>query len=169
MRLADRSPTQTNPLLGVLAKLLELADGRAEASRVLDLLATDAVRRRFGFTEDALEKITGWVTRTGVRWAWDEAGRERFGLTAFKQNTWRFGLDRVLAGVALSDDSGLWLGPTLPLDDVSTTDVVVAGRLAEAIDRLQALHRRAHGLPPGGPLARPASRRGRPPHRRRSG
>jgi exodeoxyribonuclease V gamma subunit len=137
--LADRSPTQTNPLIGVLAKLLELADGRAEASRVLDLLATDAVRRRFGLTEDALEKITGWVTRTGVRWAWDEAGRERFGLNAFKQNTWRFGLDRVLAGVALSDDSGLWLGPTLPLDDVSTTDVVVAGRLAEAVDRLQAL------------------------------
>ena len=24
--------------------------------------------------------MTTWVTRTGVRWAWDEAGRERFGL-----------------------------------------------------------------------------------------
>jgi exodeoxyribonuclease V gamma subunit len=146
--LADRSPTQTNPLLGVLAKLLDLADGRAEASRVLDLLASDAVRRRFGFTEDALETITTWVTRTGVRWAWDATGRERFGLTAFKQNTWRFGLDRVLAGVALSDDSGLWLGPTLPLDDVSTTEISTAGRLAEAVDRLQALTAELTGCHP---------------------
>ncbi len=137
--LADRSPTQTNPLLGVLAKLLDLSDGRAEASRVLDLLATDPVRRRFGLTEDHLETITRWVTRSGVRWAWDQGGRERYGLAAFQQNTWRFGLDRVLTGVALSDDSHLWLGPTLPLDDVSTTDIALAGRLAEAVDRLQAL------------------------------
>jgi len=146
--LADRSPTQTNPLLGVLAKLLELADGRAEASRVLDLLSSDPVRRRFGFSEDNLETITRWITRAGVRWAWDQTGRERFGLAAYQQNTWRFGLDRVLSGVALSDDSHLWLGPTLPLDDVSTTDIALAGRLAEAVDRLQALTAQLSGTHP---------------------
>ena len=146
--LADRSPTQTNPLLGVLAKLLDLADGRAEASRVLDLLASDAVRRRFGFSEDNLEIINRWTTRAGVRWAWDATGRERYGLAAFQQNTWRFGLDRVLTGVALSDDSHLWLGPTLPLDDVSTIDISLAGRLAEAVDRLQALTSRLSGTHP---------------------
>ncbi len=146
--LADRSPTQTNPLLGVLAKLLDLADGRAEASRVLDLLSSDPVRRRFGFGEDHLETIARWVTRSGVRWAWDATGRERYGLAAFQQNTWRFGLDRVLTGVALSDDSHLWLGPTLPLDDVSTTDIALAGRLAEAVDRLEALTARLSGTHP---------------------
>ena len=148
--LADRSPTQTNPLLGVLAKLLDLADGRAEASRVLDLLATDPVRRRFGFGEDHLETITRWVTRSGVRWAWDKTGRERYGLAAFQQNTWRFGLDRVLSGVALSDDSHLWLGPTLPLDDVSTTDIALSGRLAEVVDRLQSLTAQLSGAHPAG-------------------
>jgi exodeoxyribonuclease V gamma subunit len=144
--LADRSPTQTNPLLGVLSRLLDLADGRAEATRVLDLLATDPVRRRFGFSDNDLEKMTSWVTTSGVRWAWDQPGRARFGLADFPQNTWRFGLDRVLAGVALSDDSGVWIGPTLPVDDVSTTDIGLAGRLAEAIDRLQALTGRLTGV-----------------------
>jgi exodeoxyribonuclease V gamma subunit len=143
--LADRSPTQTNPLLAVLSSLLDLADGRAEASRVLDLLAADAVRRRFGFSESDLEKMTDWVAASGIRWAWDAAGRERFGLGPFTQNTWRFGLDRVLAGVALSDDSALWLGPTLPLDDVSTTDISLVGRFAEAVDRLEALTGELHG------------------------
>lgn len=143
--LADRSPHQTNPLLAVLSRLVDLADGRAEASRVLDLLAVDAVRRRFGFTESDLERMTSWVAEAGIRWAWDQPDRERYGLAAFPQNTWRFGLDRILTGVALSDDSGLWLGPTLPLDDVSTTDIGLAGRFAEAIDRLEELTSRLGG------------------------
>jgi len=143
--LADRSPHQTNPLLAVLARLVDLADGRAEASRVLDLLSLDAVRRRFGFTEADLERMASWVAEAGIRWAWDQLDRERYGLASFPQNTWRFGLDRILTGVALSDDSGLWLGPTLPLDDVSTTDIGLVGRFAEAIDRLEELTSRLGG------------------------
>lgn len=143
--LADRSPHQTNPLLAVLSRLLDLADGRAEASRVLDLLSLDVVRRRFGFTGSDLERMTSWIAAAGIRWAWDQPDRERYGLAAYPQNTWRFGLDRLLTGVALSDDSGLWLGPTLPLDDVSTTDIGLAGRFAEAIDRLEALTSRLGG------------------------
>lgn len=135
--LADRSPTETNPLLGALSRIVDLADGRAEASRVLDLLALDPVRRRFGFSVADLEKMTDWVGTAGIRWAWDPADRARFGLGDFPQNTWRFGIDRVLTGVALSDDSALWLGPTLPLDDVSSTDIGTAGRFAEAVDRLR--------------------------------
>lgn len=146
--LADRSPTQTNPLLAVLSGLLDLTDGRAEASRVLDLLSTDPVRRRFGFTENDLETMTDWVAASGIRWAWNSSGRERYGLGSFTQNTWRAGLDRLLAGVALSDDSGLWLGPTLPLDDVSTTDIGLVGRFAEAVDRLEELSDRLRGAHP---------------------
>ena len=146
--LADRSPTQTNALLGVLSKLLDLADGRAEATRVLDLLAADPVRRRFGLSQDQLETAATWVIRTGVRWAWDADGRAPFGLQAFGQNTWRSGLDRVLTGVAMSDDSQGWLGTTLPYDDVSTTEVALAGRLAEAVDRLAALTGRLSGTHP---------------------
>ncbi len=146
--LADRSPSATNPLLAVLAQLLDLADGRAEASRVLDLLSTGPVRRRFGFSEDNLESIVEWVTEAGVRWAWNGSGRRDFGLADFPQNTWRFGLDRVLAGVALSDDSGLWLGPTLPYDDVSSSDITLVGRLAEAVDRIQALTEQLRGAHP---------------------
>ncbi len=51
--LADRWLTQTNPLLAVVDSCSTIAGGRAEASRILDLLATDPVRRRFAFTENA--------------------------------------------------------------------------------------------------------------------
>ncbi|MCW2544226.1 MAG: recC, partial [Frankiales bacterium] len=148
VRLADRSLTQTNPLLAVVGQLLELAGGRAEASRVLDLLAVGPVRRRFGFSDSDLETITDWVEKAGIRWAFDAAHREPFGLQRYVQNTWRFGLDRVLAGVAVSDDADRFFGATLPLDDVGSTSIDLAGRLAELLDRLREVTDRLSGSHP---------------------
>ena len=90
----------------------------------------------FGFTDDDLEAITGWVRQANIRWGFDQEHRAPFGVD-FIHNTWRFGIDRVLAGVAMSDDSRAWLGATLPLDDVGSNRVELAGRLAEFVARLQ--------------------------------
>jgi exodeoxyribonuclease V gamma subunit len=135
VRLADRALVQTNPLLGVASQLLALAGGRATSSEVLDLAHAAPVRARFGFTDDSLEDITRWVRQANIRWGFDREHRHPFGVD-FVQNTWRFGIDRVLAGVAMSDDSHAWLETTLPLDDVSSNRVELAGQLAEFIDRL---------------------------------
>lgn len=136
VRLADRALVRTNPLLAVAASLLDLAGGRVTASLVLDLLQQPPVRRRFSLDDDDLEAVTDWVRESGVRWGLDSEQRAPYGLTGFVQNTWRFGLDRVLAGVALSDDSRAWVGTTLPLDDVGSNRIDLAGRLAEYVDRL---------------------------------
>jgi exodeoxyribonuclease V gamma subunit len=136
VRLADRSLIQTNPLLGVASQLLTLAGGRVTASEVLNLAQTAPVRARFGFTDDDLESITRWVRQANIRWGFDQEHRKPFGVD-FVHNTWRFGIDRVLAGVALSDDSHAWIGSTLPLDDVSSNRVELAGQLAEYVHRLQ--------------------------------
>ncbi len=137
VRLADRALTQTNPLLEVTAKLLDLVGGRATASELLDLAEMPPVRARFGFTDDDLDIINGWVRESGVRWGFDAEHRRPFGLDRYVQNTWRFGLDRVLCGVAMSDDSEGWLQTTLPLDDVSSNQVELVGRFAEFVDRVQ--------------------------------
>ena len=136
VRLADRSLVQTNPLLGVAAKLLSLAGSRVTATEVLDFAHAGPVRARFGFTDDNLEDITRWVRQANIRWGFDQDHRAPFGVE-FIQNTWRFGIDRVLAGVAMSDDSQSWLDVTLPLDDVGSNHVELAGQLAEFVGRLQ--------------------------------
>ena len=137
VQLADRSLSRTNPLLGVAAHLLDVAGSRATASAVLDLAQSPPVRRRFGFVDDDLDTMADWVRESGVRWGFDAEHREPFGVR-YLQNTWRFGLDRVLAGVAMSDDSQAWLGTALPLDDVGSNRVELAGRFAEYVDRLVA-------------------------------
>ncbi|RDH77080.1 exodeoxyribonuclease V subunit gamma [Mycolicibacterium moriokaense] len=135
VRLADRALVQTNPLLGVASQLLALAGGRATSTEVLNLAQAAPVRARFGFTDDNLEDITRWVRQANIRWGFDRDSRKSYGVD-FVQNTWRFGLDRVLAGVAMSDDSHAWIDTTLPLDDVSSNRVELAGQLAEYVDRL---------------------------------
>lgn len=136
VRLADRALVQTNPLLSVAAQLLALAGGRATASEVLDLAESAPVRARFGFTDDDLDAITAWTREANIRWGFDQEHRRPYGVE-FLHNTWRFGIDRVLAGVAMSDDSHAWLGTTLPLDDVSSNRVELAGRFAEFVEKLR--------------------------------
>lgn len=147
VRLADRSLVQTNPLLGVASQLLALASGRATSSEVLNLAQAAPVRARFGFTDDNLEDIARWVRQANIRWGFDRNHRKPYGVD-FIQNTWRFGIDRVLAGVAMSDDSHAWIDTTLPLDDVGSNRVELAGQLAEYVDRLQHVVESLTGLKP---------------------
>ena len=63
VRLADRALRQTNPVLGVVARLVDLAQERVTASQVLDLVDREPVRRRFGLDDDDLARIEDWVAR----------------------------------------------------------------------------------------------------------
>jgi exodeoxyribonuclease V gamma subunit len=136
VRLADRSLRQTNPVLAVAARLLELADSRLTASEVLDLAAMPPVRRRFGLDDDSLERVGDWVRRAGVRWGLDADARAPYGLQQINQNTWQSGLDRILVGVTMDEDGLRTLADVLPLDDVDSAEIDLAGRLAEMLDRL---------------------------------
>ena len=135
VKLADRSLRQTNPLLDLLSQLLELAASRVTATQVLDLAGAGPVRRRFGFDEDDLERLRDWTVSAGARWGLDADHRGNYGLSGIGQNTWRVAIDRLLLGVAMEDDDA-WVGDTLPLDDVDSGDIDLAGRFAELFDRV---------------------------------
>ncbi|MGB8406548.1 MAG: exodeoxyribonuclease V subunit gamma, partial [Mycobacterium sp.] len=148
VRLADRALTQTNPLLAVLTELLTVADSRATANAVLSLAYSEPVRHRFSFTDDDLVTITEWVGTSGIRWGFDAEHRAPFQLSQYPQNTWLFGLDRLLTGVAMSDDSQAWLDTALPLDDIDSDRVELAGRFAEYVERLRGVADRLTGTAP---------------------
>lgn len=137
VRLADRSLRRTNPLLAVVAELLELADSRVTASQVLELASREPVRSRFRLTDDDLERLEDWVPKLGVRWGFDAAHRAPWRLGTVTANTWRAGLDRLLVGVAMSEDDRRLVGGTLPHDDVEASDIDLAGRAVELLARLQ--------------------------------
>jgi exodeoxyribonuclease V gamma subunit len=136
VRLADRALRQTNPVLGVVARLLELAGARLTASQVLDLADRDPVRRRFEFDDDDLTRIQEWVADGGVRWGLDAAHRAPYKLESLAAGTWRSGIDRLLLGVAMTEDGHRLFEGVLPIDDVESGAIDLAGRFAELVDRL---------------------------------
>jgi exodeoxyribonuclease V gamma subunit len=138
VRLADRSLRQTNPVLGFVSRLLELGDQRLTAAQVLDLADRDPVRRRFGLGDDDLARVQEWVAQSGIRWGLDAEHRKPFKLDKLDAGTWRTGLDRLLLGVAMTEEDQRLFGGVLPLDDVESGAIELAGRLAELIDRLGA-------------------------------
>jgi exodeoxyribonuclease V gamma subunit len=138
VRLADRSLRQTNPVLGVVAFLLELAGQRVTASQVVTLMDREPVRRRFRLDDDDVARLEDWVADSGVRWGLDAEHRAPFKLAELSAGTWRFGLDRLLLGVTMTEDEQRLFGGVLPLDDVESGAIDLAGRLAELIARLHA-------------------------------
>ncbi|WP_228001191.1 exodeoxyribonuclease V subunit gamma [Nocardia australiensis] len=136
VRLADRGRGVTNPLLAVIGVLLELADGRVTVTQVLDLAASETVRRRCGFDDDDIERLREWAAESGARWGIGQRQRQAFGLADFAQNTLNAAVDRILLGVTADESAEDWLDLALPLDDVDSNDVDLAGRFAEFIDRL---------------------------------
>jgi len=138
LRLADRALRQTNPILAVVAQLLELAGERLTASQVLDLADREPVRRRFRFDDDDLARVQRWIADSGIRWGLDAQHRAPFKLDNLEAGTWRKGLDRLLLGVAMTEDEQRLFAGVLPLDDVGSGDIYLAGRFAELVDRLRA-------------------------------
>ena len=138
VRLADRSLRQTNPVLGVVAQLIDLASRRLTASDVLDLADREPVRRRFRLEDEDLARIRDWVADSGIRWGLDAEHRRPYKLQDLAAGTWKAGLDRVLVGVTMTEEGHRLFEGVLPVDDVESLAIDLAGRLAELVDRLQA-------------------------------
>lgn len=139
-RIADRSLRESYPLPVALDSLLALISGRFTASEVLEFVSVPAVRMRFNLDEDAVRLVADWITRANFRWGLDGPQRVGWGLPAeFDANTLRAAVDRVLMGVAVSDDDvGLAPGAIAPLG-VESSDIPVAGRFADLVAALGAL------------------------------
>ncbi|MGB7963264.1 MAG: exodeoxyribonuclease V subunit gamma [Propionicimonas sp.] len=139
LQVADRSLAQVNPMVTLLLELLRLPDGRVEASRLVDLCAQEPVARQFGFTSDSHDRLVRLVQQAGIRWGLSAAQRQVYGLGMLPQNTWLAGVQRMLLGVALSEQDLVSVRTVLPLDDVESSDVELIGGLTELVGRLSRL------------------------------
>lgn len=127
-RVADRSLRRDSPVAEALLAVLDLVDSRFSAPDVMDLLGMPAVHRRFGLSADVLPRIADWIGETGIRWGIDGAHRAAHGQPSYAENTWRFGLDRLLLGVAMRGEGRTLFADVLPFDPIEGSDAITVGR-----------------------------------------
>ena len=135
--IADQPRGTGTPLGEAIRWLMQLPSSRLGAGEVLDLLAVEAVQRRFGLEPEALEAIRRWVRESGIRWAADEKHRQDLGLPGDDGlHSWRFGLRRLFLGYLAPVDEESLYGETVPYPDIEGAELLWAGALQSLIERL---------------------------------
>lgn len=148
---------RSSPLVQALEQLLSLPTARLTLLDWASLFEVAAVRKRFKVSEADVQLLQDWLASAGVRWGLDAAHRQVWGLPpgtiGLAQNTWAFGLRRLLLGyavgtvaesheslhgvrngAAMDDAAGLWQG-TLAQPALSGLS---APLMASLLDWLQA-------------------------------
>jgi exodeoxyribonuclease V gamma subunit len=134
--VADRASRASQQVIDAFFRILEALRGRLSAPEVFDLLAMEPVRARFDIQAQELDEVRDWIDRAAVRWGVDEAHREAEGQLAIRENTWRFGLDRLLLGFAMPGQGRELFGGVLPVDGIEGTRGELLGKLAEFCETL---------------------------------
>ncbi len=139
--LADRGIRQESPVADVILGLLDLQGSRFGVSRVMALLESPAVQRRFSLAEEDLRLIRRWIEDTRIRWGIDRESRKVLGLPDYPENTWEAGLERMLLGYALPRrEDELFMG-ILPYDRIEGSEAMVLGNFVHLANRLFALEK----------------------------
>lgn len=122
--------------------LLDLLSGRFRASEVLDFLELEAVRARFDFTDDQLDRVERWVTDNRIRWGIDASFKQELELPPSSANTWTSGFSRMMLGFAMEAKENRLYGGVWPYEGIGQTDdALLLGRVSELLHELFGLCR----------------------------
>ncbi len=133
--IADRGAAQESPLINSFLHLLAIDRSRFGLSEIISILEVPAILRRFNLDDDDLTLIKGWLEQAAVRWGRDEIARQEQSLPSFIENSWAFGIKRLLLGYAFQDDASLYLG-SLPLEGIQGQSTQAIGKLLDFIEQL---------------------------------
>ncbi len=129
-RVSAGGSAADNSVIDALLALLKMPRARMTVHEVFDFLQMDPVRARFELSLREVEAAREWIVDSGIRWGIDRAHREEQGQPDFHENTWQFGLDRLMLGYALHADGSKTFKGVAPFDRVEGLDAEVLGRLA---------------------------------------
>lgn len=120
-------------------KLLDTLSGRFTANAVVVLLEQETIRTAFQLTEPDLDTIRSMIDRANIRWGLDADMRHELGLPATDENTWEFGLDRLLFGFAMTHHSNELFAGISPVDISDGSQARLIGCLSEFLRRLKSV------------------------------
>ncbi|GLQ31763.1 exodeoxyribonuclease V subunit gamma [Litoribrevibacter albus] len=133
--ISDLSSNHYHSIIQAYIWLLGVHQHRFSSTELLAFIQVPAVMKKFGIKEEDLDLIAHWIQDAGIRWGLDEETARSFDLPEMVQNTWLFGLERMLSGYALSETLGV-VDEVLPYDQIQGLNAELAGKLAYLIQQL---------------------------------
>ena len=140
--IADVKAMASSPVFSAFFQILELADHRFEASHIFNLLEKDIIRDSFGISYSEIPIIYKWMTETNIRWGIDREHREKMGYPDYRENSWAYGLERMLLGYAMKEEGEASFSDILPYSEIEGSRALLLGRFKECVDTLSSYVRR---------------------------
>jgi len=134
-RVADLSAFKFRQFIDTFINILNITNSRFKASYILQILENKMVSAAFDIDEDELELINKWVRESGIRWGIDEKYHRQYGMSAFRENSWRFGMDRMLLGYAINENEKIYKD-ILPYNKIEGQNSETLGKLVSFINFL---------------------------------
>ena len=134
--------SKESPVVRALTQLLATPTNKISVLDWMDLFEVDAVCEKFELSNLEVEQLRAWCLSAGVRWGLDKDHRVQNGvdseLADVDQNTWAFGVKRLLLGYALGHGQS-WEG-TLACSGVTGLDGPLLSKLLNWLDAIQILN-----------------------------
>ncbi|MBF0278563.1 MAG: exodeoxyribonuclease V subunit gamma [SAR324 cluster bacterium] len=137
--ITDRSSRGESEVVQYIIRMLKMLRSRFCATEVLDILESEAIRLRFQLNSSDVELIHNWIAASNIRWGIDESFREELNFPRTRENTWQFGIDRILSGYAMPGKGKILFKEVLPFDEIEGNDALVFGRFLMFFEHLSAL------------------------------
>ncbi len=136
--ISDGNIRQEHPLIEAFMKLLTCNTLRCTAKEIMSFLEVPAIARCYQLTPEQLDTLKTWVCESGIRWGLNTEHQKRLSFPVNANNTWVFGLERILLGYAIDEPSKLY-NNTLPFSQVSGLNAQFCGVLIEFVDAINHL------------------------------
>jgi exodeoxyribonuclease V gamma subunit len=133
--VADQSAMSDDTIARFAQDLLSAVAGRFEVSTILPLFETACDLSGLPIGMKEREQLRLWCRHSGIRWGIDKAFKRNLHLPENEEYTWRYGIDRLIAGYAMDDEERMDDG-MFPAVEVEGDGAELLGRLAEFIDSL---------------------------------
>lgn len=134
--IGDIAASSVGEVIPVFLKILHLIGTTFKKSDVLSIFEKESVHKKFKVNKSDLETIKTAVEQSGIRWGVDRRFRENMKFPPYEQNSWRFGIDRMILGYAMKGEGKTVFSGVMPYDDIEGGSAVSIARFITFTEQL---------------------------------
>ena len=134
--IGDVVAAHEGQVIPVFIKILSMIGTVFKKSDILSIFEKESVYKKFRVKKDDLETIKTAVEDSGVRWGVDRRFREKMDFPPYEQNSWRFGIDRMILGYAMKGQGKKVFSGVMPYDEIEGGSAVSIARFITFTEKL---------------------------------
>ena len=145
--LVGNASSRRTAVIESFLAVLQLLKSRCSPTDVLEVAHLPAVKRTFGFDDEALTLLSTWAEELGVRYGLDKDLRSAFWniSSEIREGTWDAALNRLMMGIAVPGEvDRIGPGGVVPYDGIGGSEMRVAGAVSEFIARIVDFTKKFH-------------------------